>query len=442
MASEEQRARRVGEGFLRLADDRRHAGPADDRRPAARRDGRGADRGLAGRDRHHRRERRGRRLERRRRAAVRPRALAGGRPGARLPDLPRPPADGRSRRPAAPGRRTRRWARPAPDRARRPAAPTAARSRSTSRRRRSSSTRRGCSPSTSATPASAASASASSTPTPGGARRCSTSARSRSRAWPSTSFCSAPSRSSIDELGVDRCEVWKRDEGGETLTLRASVGWPEAEAGTQVPLATANQPGYTMLRGQGAIVVEDFRREGRFGPIGPTRPRPAQSAISVRIPGTQGGFGIARRRLREPAPLRAQRHQPVRVARADARRGDRALPGRATRSPHAEQQIRQLIERLPSITYRAGLGPAGEWDFISPQVEEIIGYTVEEWMADPKLWEPDVHPDDLERVLEAENACAPRDRPLDIEYRIRRRDGRDDLGPRPGLRRRGRRATA
>ena len=55
----------------------------------------------------------------------------------------------------------------------------------------------------------------------------------------------------IDELGVDRCEVWKRDEGGETLTLRANVGWPEAEAGTQVPLATATQPGYTLLRGQG-----------------------------------------------------------------------------------------------------------------------------------------------------------------------------------------------
>ena len=90
---------------------------------------------------------------------------------------------------------------------------------------------------------------------------------------------------------------------------------------------------------------------------------------------------------------------------------------------HAEQQIRQLIERLPSITYRAGLGPAGEWDFISPQVEEITGYSVEEWMADQNLWDRIVHPDDLERVIEAENACALENRPLDIDYRIRRRDG-------------------
>ena len=217
-----------------------------------------------------------------------------------------------------------------------PAGPTAARSRSTSRRRRSSSTRRGSSPFTSAMRASAASASASSTPMPAGDRPCSTSGRSRSRAWPSTQLLQRAVALSIDELGVDRCEVWKRDEGGETLTLRANVGWPEAEAGTQVPLATATQPGYTLLRGQGAIVVEDFRREGRFGSIGPIDAPPAQSSISIRIPGTSGRLRIARRRLREPAPLRAQRHQPLRLARADARRGDRALPGdrfaRPTRS--------------------------------------------------------------------------------------------------------------
>ncbi len=96
---------------------------------------------------------------------------------------------------------------------------------------------------------------------------------------------------SIDELGVDRCEVWQRDEGGDSLTLRANVGWPPVQAATRVPLATATQPGYTLLRGQGAIVVEDFRREGRFSSIGPDGSGAAQSSISIRIPGTNGGFG-------------------------------------------------------------------------------------------------------------------------------------------------------
>ena len=118
---------------------------------------------------------------------------------------------------------------------------------------------------TSAMRASAASASASSTPMPAGDRPCSTSGRSRSRAWPSTQLLQRAVALSIDELGVDRCEVWKRDEGGETLTLRANVGWPEAEAGTQVPLATATQPGYTLLRGPGSD-----RRRG-LPPRGPVR---------------------------------------------------------------------------------------------------------------------------------------------------------------------------
>jgi diguanylate cyclase (GGDEF)-like protein/PAS domain S-box-containing protein len=227
---------------------------------------------------------------------------------------------------------------------------------------------------------------------------------------------------SIDELGVDRCEVWRRDEGGETLTLRASVGWPEAEAETQVPLATATQPGYTLLRGQGAIVVEDFRREGRFGSIEPIDAPPAQSSISIRIPGTSGGFGslvAASESLRRFELSDISLFVSLAQTLGAAIERSRAIDSLA----HAEQQIRQLIERLPSITYRAGLGHDGEWDFISPQVEEITGYSVEEWMADQRLWDRIVHPDDLERVIEAENACALENRPLDIDYRIRRRDG-------------------
>ena len=41
----------------------------------------------------------------------------------------------------------------------------------------------------------------------------------------------------------------------------------------------------------------------------------------------------------------------------------------------AERRYRTLLENLPSITYRAGLGYAGGWEYISPQVEEVLGYT-------------------------------------------------------------------
>ena len=44
-------------------------------------------------------------------------------------------------------------------------------------------------------------------------------------------------------------------------------------------------------------------------------------------------------------------------------------------------------------------------------------------MADPHLWERTMHPDDLDWVLEAEDACGVEGKPLDIAYRIRKRDG-------------------
>ncbi len=89
----------------------------------------------------------------------------------------------------------------------------------------------------------------------------------------------------------------------------------------------------------------------------------------------------------------------------------------------AERRHRKLLENLPSITYRAGLGYAGGWEYISPQVEDVLGYTPEEWMADPDLWERAMHPDDLERVIAEENRCAAAGVGLDIEYRLRHRNG-------------------
>jgi diguanylate cyclase (GGDEF)-like protein/PAS domain S-box-containing protein len=89
----------------------------------------------------------------------------------------------------------------------------------------------------------------------------------------------------------------------------------------------------------------------------------------------------------------------------------------------AEQRYRTLVENLPSITYRAGLGYAGGWEYISPQVEELLGYTPEEWMSDPDFWERRMHPDDLDRVINEENRCMEEGIELDIEYRLFHNNG-------------------
>jgi diguanylate cyclase (GGDEF)-like protein/PAS domain S-box-containing protein len=86
--------------------------------------------------------------------------------------------------------------------------------------------------------------------------------------------------------------------------------------------------------------------------------------------------------------------------------------------------FRRLVERLPVIVYTAELGERGRWRYISPQVEEILGYRPEEFIGDPGLWASLLHPEDRQRALELETAdnLGNRDtRPA--EYRMHTRDG-------------------
>ncbi len=88
------------------------------------------------------------------------------------------------------------------------------------------------------------------------------------------------------------------------------------------------------------------------------------------------------------------------------------------------QDYRRLVERLPVIVYTSEIGEQGEWHYVSPQVEEILGYTAEEFKADPRLWARLLHPDDRERALENENVDYLGDRNTrPVEYRMRTRNG-------------------
>ena len=58
------------------------------------------------------------------------------------------------------------------------------------------------------------------------------------------------------------------------------------------------------------------------------------------------------------------------------------------------QDYRHLVERLPVIVYASELGEHGRWRYVSPQVEEILGHTAEEFKSDPGLWARLLHPDD------------------------------------------------
>jgi PAS domain S-box-containing protein len=87
----------------------------------------------------------------------------------------------------------------------------------------------------------------------------------------------------------------------------------------------------------------------------------------------------------------------------------------------AEARFRTLVEQIPAITYIEDR-ETGATIYISPQIQPVMGYSPEEWIADPSLWEARLHPDDRERVI-ADNASDTGDI-WRVDYRSIARDGR------------------
>jgi PAS domain S-box-containing protein len=90
----------------------------------------------------------------------------------------------------------------------------------------------------------------------------------------------------------------------------------------------------------------------------------------------------------------------------------------------AEQRYRTLVERLPAITYIAEVGTQGRWHFVSPQIESMLGFPVDEWLADPSIWMRCIHEDDREIALAAEKHVQETGTLYQAEYRMCARDGR------------------
>jgi diguanylate cyclase (GGDEF)-like protein/PAS domain S-box-containing protein len=89
----------------------------------------------------------------------------------------------------------------------------------------------------------------------------------------------------------------------------------------------------------------------------------------------------------------------------------------------ADQHV--LLAQIPAILYTASAGPDGRWHYVSPQIEAILGFTPEEWCADPPLWSRRLHPDDAQRVIDEELAAVADGAETGAaEYRLLHRDGR------------------
>ncbi len=92
-----------------------------------------------------------------------------------------------------------------------------------------------------------------------------------------------------------------------------------------------------------------------------------------------------------------------------------------------EARYRALVEQIPAVTYIEEVTDPEDFPyptaFISPQVREVLGYTPEELVADPRIWDVMIHPDDKELQRGADVGASRDGHRYEAEYRVIAKDG-------------------
>jgi PAS domain S-box-containing protein len=90
----------------------------------------------------------------------------------------------------------------------------------------------------------------------------------------------------------------------------------------------------------------------------------------------------------------------------------------------SEARYRALVERVPAVVYEMGPDDERRTLFVSPHVEEVLGYSRGEWLDQPDIWIELLHPDDRENVLARHDRNSQTGESWDLEYRLIANDGR------------------
>ena len=89
----------------------------------------------------------------------------------------------------------------------------------------------------------------------------------------------------------------------------------------------------------------------------------------------------------------------------------------------SEERYRTLVEQLPAVTYMQEI-ENGTLAYVSPQIEGVLGYSPEEYLANPDLRSQTIHPEDRGWVLQEDIRTDETGEPYSVEYRRISRDGR------------------
>lgn len=89
-----------------------------------------------------------------------------------------------------------------------------------------------------------------------------------------------------------------------------------------------------------------------------------------------------------------------------------------------ESRYRTLVETIPAVTYVAEWDELGTLIYVSPQIEEMMGFPAAGWLGETSLWDTQIHPDDVDRVMAETRYAFREEQAFDCEYRLIAADGR------------------
>src|SRR5688572_25650361 len=112
----------------------------------------------------------------------------------------------------------------------------------------------------------------------------------------------------------------------------------------------------------------------------------------------------------------------TRQRRAEAERERFAL---LAQSEH--RRLEDVVSNVPGIVWESRVDPSGTTrteHFISQHVEKMLGYTVQEWMSEPRFWLTIIPDEEREETLRLNDAIFASGTDGTVQYRWKTKDGR------------------
>ena len=103
----------------------------------------------------------------------------------------------------------------------------------------------------------------------------------------------------------------------------------------------------------------------------------------------------------------------------------RVPTGFADQLREAHETYRHLVEGIPAVLYVDANDERSTNIYTSPQVEPLLGFTIEQWRDEPDRRVDRVHEEDRDRVLREHRESLRTGGPFTTEYRLQAADGRE-----------------